>query len=193
MPPKSPLASLVSGRERFYYALLVFFSLIFYAGLVGVFMIAPPETLVSFVYIPVVAAAFWMTHGLMIGRLRGNGVRVSPRQFPTLYRIAAEHAKTLGIKRLPDVFVLEAGGLLNAFATRFLGRDFVVIYSDVLAMAEMRGEAAVGFIVAHELAHIRRGHLRNRWLTLPGRFVPYLGAAYSRACEYTCDRFGAHC
>jgi Zn-dependent protease with chaperone function len=56
-----------------------------------------------------------------------------------------------------------------------------------------QGEAAVGFIVAHELAHHKRGHLKNRWLTWPGRLVPYLGFAYSRACEFTCDRFGARC
>jgi Zn-dependent protease with chaperone function len=67
------------------------------------------------------------------------------------------------------------------------------VYSDVLALAQARGEAAVGFIVAHELGHVARGHLRFRWLTMPGRLVPYLGAAWSRACEYTCDRFGAHC
>jgi len=30
-------------------------------------------------------------------------------------------------------------------------------------------------------------------LIAPARFVPYLGPAYSRACEYTCDRVGAYC
>jgi Zn-dependent protease with chaperone function len=35
--------------------------------------------------------------------------------------------------------------------------------------------------------------LKHRWLTTPGRLFPYLGAAYSRACEYTCDRVGAFC
>jgi Zn-dependent protease with chaperone function len=103
------------------------------------------------------------------------------------------HARALGLARAPDVFVLQAGGLLNAFATRFLGRDFVVLYSDVLAVAEAEGEAVVGFIAAHELAHVVRGHLKHRWLITPARLVPYLGTAYARACEYTCDRFAAHC
>jgi Zn-dependent protease with chaperone function len=128
-----------------------------------------------------------------MGSLRGNAVRVTPTQFPVLHRLAATHARTLGMAEVPAVFVLQSGGALNAFATRFLGRDFVVIYSDVLEMAEARGEGAVGFIVGHELAHVRRGHLRHRWLTLPARMIPDLGAAWSRACEYTCDRMGAHC
>jgi hypothetical protein len=32
--------------------------------------------------------------------------------------------------------------------------------------------------------------LRWRWVLLPGLAVPFLGGAYSRACEYTCDRYG---
>jgi Zn-dependent protease with chaperone function len=194
MAPKSSVGGLVTRRERVYYALLLFFSLIFYGALGGaVYMLPPEQTAGMLMYIPIIALMVFMTQGLMIGRLRGNGIRVSPRQFPLLYKLASQHAATLGIKKLPDIFVLESGGLLNAFATRFWGRDFVVIFSDVLALAEARGEAAVGFIVAHELAHVRRGHLKHRWLVLPGKIIPYLGPAYSRACEYTCDRMGAHC
>jgi Zn-dependent protease with chaperone function len=58
-------------------------------------------------------------------------------------------------------------------------------------MAEKRGEDAVSFVVAHELAHLKRGHLKWRWLLLPARIIPFLFGAYSRACEYTCDQFGA--
>ena len=106
-------------------------------------------------------------HGLALGRVRGNAVRVSERQLPQLHRLAAAHARRLGLKQTPTVYVMESGGLLNAFATRFLGRDFVIIYSDVLELALAQGEAAVGFIVGHELAHIWRGHLKHRWLTTP--------------------------
>ena len=93
---------------------------------------------------------------------------------------------------VPAIYVLQAGGLLNAFATRFLGRSFVVIYSDVLELAYMKGEAELAFVICHELAHIKRKHLAWRWFLYPSMLIPFLGAAYSRACEYTCDRFGAH-
>ena len=49
---------------------------------------------------------------------------------------------------------------------------------------------ALDFIIAHELGHIHRGHLNRRWLLAPAMIIPFLGSAYSRACEYTCDRFG---
>jgi Zn-dependent protease with chaperone function len=193
MAPSPQLDALVHPKERRYYALLVVVSVLVYAllvlGAVSSLQAVGPIALYGAIF----ALAFFMTHGLMLGRLRANGVRASDRQLASLYTVAKRHAATLGLESMPDIFVMQAGGALNAFATRFLGRDFVVVYSDVLAMAEQRGEAAVGFIVAHELAHVKRGHLRRRWLTLPGRLVPYLGAAYSRACEYTCDRLGAHC
>lgn len=192
-PAAVDIDTLVAPKERVYYALLLTISLAAYAG-IALALVRVPASMGGVVgYALSITAVFLMLHGLMVGRVRGNAVRVGEHQFPHLHGVVKQHARALGLANAPDVYVLQAGGMLNAFATRFLGRDFVVIYSDVLEMAEARGEAAVGFIVGHELAHVRRGHLRRRWLTLPGRLVPYLGAAYSRACEYTCDRMGAHC
>lgn len=187
------LRQLVNTRERFLYAGMLVVSALVYGGLAYA-AISKPETGASIILYAVLFSLVGMfAHGLALGRIRGNAVRVSERQFPQLHRLATVHARRLGLKQVPAVYVMESGGLLNAFATRFLGRDFVVVYSDVLELALAQGEAAVGFIVGHELAHIWRGHLKHRWLTTPGRLFPYLGAAYSRACEYTCDRVGAYC
>jgi Zn-dependent protease with chaperone function len=184
---------LVSPRERIYYGAMVVVSLAVYGCLV-VAALTKPQVAASFIaYGLLFSLLGLLAHGLALGRIRGNAVRVSERQFPLLQRLAVAHARKLGLKQVPAVYVMQSGGLLNAFATRFLGRDFVIIYSDVLDLALSRSEAAVGFIVGHELGHIWRGHLKHRWLTAPGRLFPYLGAAYSRACEYTCDRLGAYC
>jgi hypothetical protein len=184
---------LVNPRERWLYAAMVVVSLLVYGGLVLVGLSNPQAAASIFAYAIMYSKLGLFAHGLALVRIRGNAVRVSERQFPQLHRLAAAHARRLGLKRVPDMYVMESGGLLNAFATRFLGRDFVILYSDVLALALEQGEAAVSFIVGHELAHVWRGHLKHRWLTTPGRLFPYLGAAYSRACEYTCDRIGAFC
>jgi Zn-dependent protease with chaperone function len=184
---------LINTREQFLYAAMVVVSLIVYAGLVLVGLEKPEAGATVLMYGVIFSLVGLFAHGLALGRVRGNAVRVSEKQFPQLHRLAAEHSRKLGLKQVPTVYVMESGGLLNAFATRFLGRDFVIIHSDVLELALARGEAAVGFIMGHELAHVWRGHLKHRWLTLPGRLMPYLGVAYSRACEYTCDRIGAFC
>lgn len=197
MKSTTGLSSLVSTKERAYYILMVVLSLAIYGG--GAYaLVLFPEYLATvtgmLVYIPIFALSIFFARGMMMGSLRGNAVHVTPRQLPKIHDIAKRHAATLGLKKLPEIFVLQSNGILNAFATRFLGRNFVVLFSDVLGVAEARGESAVGFVVAHELAHLRRGHLQHRWLTLPARvLIPYLGPAYSRACEYTCDRFAAHC
>jgi Zn-dependent protease with chaperone function len=184
---------LVNTRERVLYAMMVVTSLLVYGGLIALALSDPKAGARILVYAIVFAMLGLFAHGLALGRIRGNAVRVSERQFPQLHRLAAAHARRLGLKRVPDMYVIESGGLLNAFATRFLGRDFVILYSNVLELALEQGEAAVSFILGHELAHVWRGHLKHRWLTTPGRLLPYLGAAYSRACEYTCDRIGAYC
>jgi Zn-dependent protease with chaperone function len=195
--PHAPMGTsprqLVNPRERFLYAIILLVSVLVYGGLVFATLSDPKvgATVVFYGIIFLLLGIF--AHGLALGRIRGNSVRVSERQFPLLHRVTAAHARRLGLSRVPDVYVMQSGGLLNAFATRFLGRDFVVVYSDVLELALAQGEAAVGFIIGHELAHVWRGHLKHRWLTAPGRLFPYLGAAYSRACEYTCDRVGAFC
>jgi Zn-dependent protease with chaperone function len=184
---------LINPRERWFYAVMVVVSLLVYSVLLLVGLTDPRVAAQMMIIGPVFTVLGLFAHGLALGRIRGNAVRVSERQFPQLHRMAGAHARKLGLKQAPAMYVMESGGLLNAFATRFLGRDFVVIHSDVLELALAQGEAAVGFIVGHELGHVWRGHLKYRWLTAPGRLMPYLGAAYSRACEYTCDRIGAYC
>jgi Zn-dependent protease with chaperone function len=183
----------INPRERVLYAAMVVVSLAVYGGLIFAGMTNPEVGASIFLYALLFLLLGMFAHGLALGRIRGNAVRVSERQFPHLHKLASAHAKRLGLKQVPSVYLMESGGLLNAFATRFFGRDFVVIHSDVLELALEQGEAAVGFIMGHELAHVWRGHLKHRWLTMPGRLFPYLGAAYSRACEYTCDRIGAFC
>ena len=200
------LSDLVSSKERVRFVLLLLASLTAWAtlgfmllgALAAVATLGPESeqarSLASvFVYLPMIVGFFFFSHAFFVGHVRGNGVRVSPRQFPAIHELVRRHARTLELAPEPAVYVVQAGGLLNAFAARFWWREFVVLYSDVVALAEERGEGALGFVVAHELGHIRRGHLRWRWFLLPGRLVPFLGSAYYRACEYTCDRIAAHC
>jgi Zn-dependent protease with chaperone function len=184
---------LINTKERVLYGIMVVVSLMVYAGLVLAAMTNPQVAARILAYGLMFSLVSLFAHGLALGRVRGNAVRVSEKQFPQLHRLATAHARKLGLKQAPTVYVMQSGGLLNAFATRFLGRDFVIVYSDILELALAQGEAAVSFIMGHELAHVWRGHLKYRWLTLPGRIMPYLGPAYSRACEYTCDRIGAFC
>ena len=143
----------------------------------------------SLAYIGMSAAIFGLMNIVFITVIRGSAVRLGPEQFPELHARVEELARRLGLRRTPDVYLMQQDGALNAFATRFLRMHMVVLLSDLL---EACGDnpAARDMIIGHELGHIRAGHLRGRWLLMPASFVPFLGSALSRAREYTCDRYG---
>lgn len=127
-----------------------------------------------------------------IGYLRGNAIKVNEQQFPEVFELLKVECEKLELKKVPTLWLLQAGGILNAFATRLRGQNHVILYSDVLAAAYEEGTTAVKFILGHELGHIKRNHvgwLKSLALT-PAKFVPFLSWAYSRGCEYTCDNIG---
>lgn len=129
--------------------------------------------------------------GWSLGSIRANGVRVSSEQLPEVHAIAVDLAARMGLGELPAIYVIQEGGALNAFATKFVRRDFIVLYSDVVDLALEQGEAELAFVIAHELAHVKRRHPLWSWVLSGSRLVPFLGPAYSRACEYTCDAMAA--
>ena len=120
----------------------------------------------------------------------GHYVLVGPAQFPHLHQAVAEGAARLGLSPVPVTFVYNSNGVLNAFARRLFGRRFVFLTS---ALIEVETEAQVRFVIGHELGHHAAGHLSfvRHLLHLPGHVVPFLGRAYSRRRELTCDRVGA--
>lgn len=179
----SSLKSLVNRKETIYFILLLLASIPMYimlfVSIVGIFVLG------ILVLIPIIAHLIYTAH------IRTNGVRITENQFPEIFERTKEIAKEMGFYLLPDIYVMESGGFLNAFATRFFGRNMIVLYADLFEMKETDPKV-VDFVIAHELAHIKRNHIIKNSLILPGNWIPFLGSAYSRACEYTCDRMANH-
>lgn len=185
-----PWEALIYPKEKTYFRVCATLSLIFY------FLAA--TSLVYLFILPLLLIPAWITHGLMIGHIKGNGILLSEEQFPAMFNKVVALSKQLALPEPPTVYLLEQGGILNAFATRFSQQNLIVIYADIAELydgdSSDSGKQAVSFVLAHELAHIARGHVSmwNRILTGPAQYIPFLGTAYSRACEYTCDRFAQH-
>lgn len=137
-------------------------------------------------YVVLIAFYVFFTKIIMLGHLRGNGIEINARQFAAAAAMVQEICQAYGLKTIPKVFVLQSGGVLNAFAARFSGKEYVAIYSDIFCLAEADPEV-LKFVLAHELAHVVRRHNQKRFWTLLSFYVPFLGPAYSRACEHTCD------
>ncbi|TFE23579.1 M48 family peptidase [Cohnella luojiensis] len=148
-------------------------------------------SIVGIVYIVLGLVIGFFLHGLRIGHIRNNGVKLTEKQFSNVFDILNRLSKEMGLKKVPAVYVIQSDGILNAFATRFFGRNMVVIYSNLFEIIKTGHEDELAFVLAHELAHIRRNHVGKQMLIFPAMWVPFLGSAYSRACEYTCDRMAA--
>lgn len=174
------MQNLVTERETAYYIIMLMISLLIYFLLF--------ISIIGGIYVVCFAIFFFIVQGISIGSIRQNSVKITPEQFGDIYNKVEEYSKRLNLKKIPDVYLMQSGGLLNAFATRFLFKDIVVIYSDILELAYEQGENAVNFIIAHELAHVKRKHLSKQKYIICAELIPFLGLAYSRACETTCDQ-----
>ena len=128
----------------------------------------------------------------LIAHIKGNGVELSRAQFPDLYAQFIECCQRLRIDKPPQAYILNGDGGLNAFATKFLGTQYVVLMSDVVDAMDTHADG-VRFYIGHELGHLRMKHLTGQLLRWPVLWLPLLGAAYSRARETTCDRHGLAC
>ncbi|KRE35197.1 M48 family metallopeptidase [Paenibacillus sp. Soil522] len=176
--------SLIHKKEDRYFALALIFSIFVYIGL-----------FLSIIFIFIIPVLFLLplfAQAIILASIRTNGVRITPQQFPEVFAIAQEQCARMGFAVVPDIYVMESSGILNAFASRFFGRNMVVLYSDLFEMIQTGGEKELSFVIAHELAHIKRNHLTKRLLIIPALWFPFIGEAYSRACEYTCDRMAAY-
>lgn len=185
----------INKKEQFYFIIMVAISSLIYFSLISVLFTQPLKSntfAIYFFYIIAFIVFRLLASTLLIGHIKGNSIKISENQFPDIFDVLKKQSKELGLKKIPNMYVLQGNGVLNAFATRFARKNFIVLYSDVFEMAYEEGKDAVSFIIGHELGHIKRKHINffKTFISLPARFIPFLGSAYSRACEYTCDNIG---
>src|ERR1700687_4317567 len=99
--------TLVHPKEKAYFTICCALSALIYAALV--------ISIVGLTYIVGGIVISLILHGLLTGSLRGNAIRVSDRQFPEVLRLATGLARQMEMET-PAVYVLQAGGVVNAFA-----------------------------------------------------------------------------
>jgi Zn-dependent protease with chaperone function len=187
----------VNSKENVYFFIRMFTSLGLYYLFVKLIMWSFKATgpqLISvymlYFYAFLIIIFLFFRFGILIGHLKGNAIKLSKNQFPDIYQIVSKQAELLGLSTVPSVYILQSGGVLNAFAARFFGRNYIVLYSEIVETAYGQDKAILEFIIGHELGHVRQKHMLKNLLLWPSYFIPFLGAAYSRACEYTCDNIG---
>jgi len=129
--------------------------------------------------------------------------RLGPTQGRSIYRLFVRAAEILSIQPLPEIYVT-GGGMVNAYASG-MKKYSITLLSPLVSMMT---EEELLAIIAHELGHIKCGHMANKtlgtYLATFGAesiasFLPVLGplalqslkvplAHWSRMAELSCDR-----
>ncbi len=126
---------------------------------------------------------------MLKGILLGRGVKVTPKQFPTVYRAAKKCADTLDID-VPDVFIVQEP-TINAL-TFSSGKKGIIVLNSAAVDHFSPGELL--FVLGHECGHIQNNHVlyhtMARWVALPASF---LLRRWLRFSEITADRAGMLC
>jgi Zn-dependent protease with chaperone function len=163
-----------------------------FGGLIWLVLILGTVGLILF-YLLFIALIIWLTGIYFKAVIYGDSIRVTKKQYPEIHKIVIEQSQKLNLVNTPDVFICNGSGLINAFAIKFLSKRYVILMSDLVDLMLKRNRIdELSMIIGHELGHHAAGHtnLWNNLLITPATYIPFLGAAYSRACELTADRIG---
>lgn len=123
---------------------------------------------------------------------RSRSLRITEKNFPEVYELIELYAKKLQMKETPKAYIMQSNGVLNAFSAFIFRKQYIEINTEIFEVAyrEHHDMDALGFIIAHEMAHIYYGHATLHY-NIPIWFVkgvPIIGATASRAREYSVDR-----
>lgn len=135
------------------------------------------------------------TLGMHYAKARAYSVKITEKQFPEVYNIIKEYSEKLEMGYVPEAFIVQRGGAINAFAASFFAKRFISINSDVFEVSylEHKDMDTLSLIIGHELGHLKRKHATTLMTILetPSRLIPLWSSACSRVKEYTCDRHAA--
>ncbi|MFT3899736.1 MAG: M48 family metallopeptidase [Gordonia sp. (in: high G+C Gram-positive bacteria)] len=166
-------------------------TLFLYLGIVLVVMVSSFSwQLLSVLGLPLLLA---FGRGIGYARQRVGAVQLTPTQFPEAYQMVVDAAARYGLEYIPDAYVMNGNGTINAMASGHGFRRFVVVTSDLFEIGgQARDPETLRFIIGHEVGHIAAGHV-SYWRQLASSIafaIPVLGTTLSRAQEYTADNYG---
>ncbi len=131
-----------------------------------------------------------------------NGVEMTKNQFPELYDMYYKLAIKMGFEDnekskngIPPLYLVNGNGVMNAFASKCaLYEKYVVLHSDIVDIAYVHGNfGALRFVLAHELGHVKCGHINlRRLICVPIMTVLFLNKSLTRSQEYTADRVACY-
>ncbi len=103
----------------------------------------------------------------MAAKAKANAIRVGPKQMPEVWDMYQELNAKIGLDPLPKLYVQNGDGAVNAYAlscnTRY---KYIILHAEV-AMAVKKAPQVLRFVLAHEMAHHKLGHV-SLWRIVMG-------------------------
>jgi Zn-dependent protease with chaperone function len=134
-------------------------------------------------------------------RMLGTAVKVTPKQFPKLFKLAERCADTLRIP-LPTLYVSPNIGSLNAHTFGTTDDPYIVVNA---ALIDHLSEPELLDVIGHECGHIQNNHVvymttlhflkhaANMFLRWSVKPAVIALNSWARRAEITCDRAGLIC
>lgn len=142
------------------------------------------------ILLPLAPAAIYLYRFFAAAVARSNSILIGPKQFPELFAVYQELGRRLEMAHLPRLYLTNGNGVVNAYALSCNRRhNYVVIHSEIALLLPTSPEI-VEFVLAHELAHHKLGHV-SLWriiISLVPNTLVLPGRATTRAQEYSADR-----
>lgn len=126
----------------------------------------------------------------MAAQAKANAIRVGPNQLPKLWEMYQALGNKLQMNKLPKLYVTNGNGVVNAYALSCNKRHKYIVLHAETVMAMDEAPEIVEFVLAHEMAHHKLGHVSLWRLAIgliPNALIP-LGITTTRAQEYSADR-----
>lgn len=90
--------------------------------------------------------------------IHGSGIRIWRHQLPQVHDCVASYTRRLGLKTVPEVYLVEAN-ILNAAAVKHGKNDVILLTDDMIDACLRSGDPrSLSFVLAHEMAHVALGH-----------------------------------
>jgi len=101
-------------------------------------------------HVPAISAIFWT-----------KMVLLTPENAPKLYAVVENVAKKMGYTEMPLIYLAANENFFNALAAGFLQSMSIVALGEKY-IKECETLEALEFLIAHELAHIKNGHMLKK-------------------------------
>lgn len=169
-------------KERMYFVLLLISTILTGCTLIVGAIALGKAAIVILSIVLVLLLIIWGKHWVRVMTIRDTGVLLGSTQYPNEYEEIRQYAEQVGLWKMPEVFVTRHPHMKSPATIGLFQKYLLVLPSPDLT------DSATRFEVIRELVRLRHNHEEKKLLLLLGSWIPFLRAAYLRACAETADR-----